>query len=194
MTKRAFALAGLWLLTAPAQAVTETYSIDPSHTYPSFETSHMDISVWRGKFNRSQGRVELDRERQQGSVDVRIEAASIDFGHEKMNEVARGENFFQVERFPEIRYRGRLRFDGGQPVAVDGELSLLGVTRPVQLRIERFRCVVHPLLRREVCGADALAEFDRRDFDMDYSAQYGSTQVRLAIQVEAMLDPKPGPR
>lgn len=192
--KRAFALVGLCLLAGVAQAVSQTYSIDSSHTYPSFETSHMDISVWRGKFNHSQGRIELDRERQEGSVDVRIDASSIDFGHEKMNEVARGEHYFQAERFPEIRYRGPLRFEGGQPAAVDGELQLLGVTRPVQLRIQRFRCVVHPLLRREVCGADASAVFDRRDFGMDYAAQYGSTQVRLAIQVEATLDTKPGPR
>lgn len=192
--KRASILVAMCLLAEVAQALSQTYSIDPSHTYPSFETSHMDISVWRGKFNRSQGRIELDREHQQGSVDVRIDAASIDFGHNKMNEVARGENFFQVERYPEIRYRGELRFEGGQPVAVDGELQLRGVSRPVQLRIQRFRCLIHPLLRREVCGADATAEFDRQDFGMDYAAQYGGTRVRLAIQVEAMLDVKPGPR
>jgi polyisoprenoid-binding protein YceI len=194
MMNRALVVCGLWALTTAAQALPAVYSIDSSHTYPSFETSHMDISVWRGKFNRSQGRIELDRERQQGEVDVRIDANSIDFGHEKMNEVARGEHYFQSERYPEIRYRGALRFDGEQPVAVDGELSLLGVSRPLRLVIRRFRCVIHPLLRREVCGADATAEFDRRDYGMDYAAQYGSTQVRLAIQVEAILDPKPGPR
>lgn len=191
---RVLGFCGLWALMAAAQALPAVYSIDSSHTYPSFETSHLDISVWRGKFNRSQGRIELDRERHLGAVDVRIDASSIDLGHEKMNQVARGEHYFQSERYPEIRYRGELRFDGEQPVAVDGELSLLGVSRPLRLVIQGFRCVIHPLLRREVCGADATAEFDRRDYGMNYAAQYGSTQVRLAIQVEAILELKPGPR
>ena len=186
--KRVSALVGMWLLAGVAQAVSQTYSIDPSHTYPSFETSHMDISVWRGKFNRSEGRIELDRERQQGSVDMRIDAASIDFGHDKMNEHALSEDFFNVAKYPTATYKGKLLFTGDQPSGVDGQLTLLGVTKPVKLEITEFTCIIHPFIKKEDCGGDAYGEFNRADFGMSKYADGLAGKVRLRIQVEAIKD------
>jgi polyisoprenoid-binding protein YceI len=167
----------------------DTYTIDPNHTYPSFEADHMGgVSVWRGKFTKTTGTVTLDRAAKTGSVDITVDASTIDFGHAKMNEHAKGPEMFDVAKFPTAVYKGTaVKFDGDKPVSVEGTLTLHGVTKPVALAIDKFKCIQHPMLKREVCGADATATFDRADFGVDYGAKYGfSTVTKLAIQVEAI--------
>jgi len=175
------------LAVATVPAVAQTYTIDPSHTYPSFEADHMGISVWRGKFTKTSGTVMLDRNAKTGVVNIAIEANSIDFGHAKMNEHAKGKDLFNVEKFPTIIYKGHaMTFEGDKPVQVDGELTLLGITKPVKLTITKFKCMPHPMLKREVCGADATTEFKRTDFGLSYGTPMFSPEVKLAIQVEAL--------
>lgn len=186
MNKRLLLIPAALIAVGTAQAAPVNYVIDPSHTYPSFEAPHMGISWWRGKFNTTTGTVVLDRAKETGQVSIKIDAASLDFGHEKMNEHARNEDFFNVAAFPEITYTGTIKFDDGEPDEVDGQLTLLGVTRPLELDIESFKCIEHPFLKREVCGADAEAEFDRADFGMDKYAEGGLGKVKLRIQVEAL--------
>ncbi|MBS0309100.1 MAG: polyisoprenoid-binding protein [Proteobacteria bacterium] len=173
---------------ASASAFATTYNIDPDHTYPSFEADHMGISVWRGKFDKSSGTVTLDRAAKTGSVDITIDANSIDFGHAKLNAHAKGKDMFNTEKFPTVTYKGKsIKFDGDTPVAVEGELTLLGVTKPVNLTINKFKCMQHPFYKREVCGADASAHFKRTDFGLDYGVQMGfAPDVKLSIQVEAL--------
>lgn len=175
-------------------AAVENYTVEPSHTYPSFEASHMGISFWRGKFNSTTGKVSLDRVAKTGSVDIKIDANSVDFGHDKMNEHARGEDFFYVEKFPLITYKGTIAFIGDSPSEVNGELTMLGVTKPVKLTINSFTCIPHPFYKKEVCGADVSGSFDRIDFGMNYGAKYGPTLAKLAIQVEALKNIDAGPR
>ena len=170
----------------PALAAPERYEIDPDHTYPSFEFPHMGISTWRGKFNKTRGHVILDRAARTGEVDILVEAASIDFGHRVMNEAALGGDWLDVEMHPTLRYVGRLRFEGDAPAAVEGNLTLLGTTRPVALRIHSFKCINHPIFRREVCGADASGSLDRGEFGLRQSTGEGSLKLTLRIQVEAM--------
>ncbi len=183
----------LWTAVAGAglQAAPVTYEIDSSHTYPSFEADHMGLSTWRGKFNLTQGQVLLDKEAGQGSLDIVVDIASVDFGHELMNKVALGESIFDVEKHPHARYKGRLvGFVEGAPTKVDGELTLHGVTRPLSLTIQRFKCIPHPLHKRELCGADALARLNRADFGIDAGKAYGfDMNVVLRIQVEAVAKP-----
>lgn len=175
------------LLFAPAVALGQTYQIDPGHSYPSFEAGHMGISIWRGKFNRTSGTVTLDRAARTGKVDIRIDAASINFGHAQLEEHARGPDFFNVERFPVISYAGTIsRWTGDAPAAVEGQLTLLGIARPVTLTIHSFQCIEHPMLHREVCGADASASFRRSDFGMTYGLPRNADEMRILIQVEAL--------
>jgi polyisoprenoid-binding protein YceI len=184
--RRAATILACAAFALPAVAAPERYRIDPDHTYPSFEFAHMGISTWRGKFTRTRGTVDLDRAAASGAVDVTIEAASIDFGHRVMNEVAIGAEWLNADMNPTLRYVGTLRFEGDRPVTVEGNLTLLGVTRPVPLRIESFRCIRHPIFRREVCGADASGTFDRADFGMKQYTQDGAGRMTLRIQVEAL--------
>jgi len=174
--------------TASSAFAADTYKIDPSHTYPSFEADHMGgLSTWRGKFDKTDGSIVLDRAAKSGTVDITIDTTTIDFGHAKMNEHAKGAEIFDTAKFPTATYKGKLVFKGDVPTSVNGELTLHGVTKPVTLAINKFKCIQHPMLKREVCGADASATFKRSDFGVSYGEQYGFNQeVKLAIQVEAI--------
>lgn len=172
-----------------ARAAALDYVIDPDHTYPSFEADHLGgLSTWRGKFNHTTGRVALDKAAGRGSVSVTVDMASADFGQDKLNEVARGKDLFDVAKYPVATFSGTLEgFAHGAPSRVDGRLTLHGVTRPLVLTIDSFKCMPHPLLKREVCGADALATFRRDAFGMDSGKSYGfNMDVTLRIQVEAI--------
>jgi len=171
-----------------AAAAPVTYNVDPDHTYPSFEADHMGLSIWRGKFNKTSGKVTLDKAAGQGTVEVTIDAASIDFGHAKMNEVAQGPDLFDVAKYPLATYKGKFEgFANGAPSRVVGTLTMHGATRPVVLQLNSFKCMPHPLYKREVCGADALTVLNRDEFGMDAGKPYGfSMDVTLRIQVEAI--------
>ena len=174
----------LFLFCGAVSAAEETFNIDPDHTHPSFEFSHMGISVWRARFNKTSGTVTLDRAAKTGSVEIRVDAASVDFGHRTMNEVALTGDWLNVERFPVMRYRGPIVFEGDVPVAVEGQLSLLAATQAVRLKINSFNCMTHPLSRREVCGADAEGDFNRADFGMKQYRE--GEKIHLRIQVEGI--------
>lgn len=172
----------------PVRAAPVAYRIDPDHTYPSIEFPHLGISVWRGKFNRTRGEIVLDRARGTGHVEVVIDPASIDFGLEAMNEMARSDKFFDVAHHPTATYSGTVLFADGEPAAVDGRVTIMGVTRPARLTLNLFNCIPHPLLKRELCGADAAGELNWSEYGMEMS-QWGrgeAGRVRLRIQVEAL--------
>ena len=172
-----------------ASAAPVTYKIDPDHTYPSFEADHMGgVSVWRGKMTRSTGTITLDKEAGAGSVDVTVDLGSIDFGQRQLNNWAKGTQFFDTQQNASAVYRGRLdAFVNGAPTQVVGELAMRGVTKPMTLKINSFKCVPHPLLKRDLCGADAAGSFDRDDYGLGAFKDYGfKTEVQLRIQVEAL--------
>lgn len=181
-------LIALALASGSALAVPVNYTIDPTHTYPSFEADHMGLSTWRGKMNKNSGVVVLDKEAGSGSVEIAIDLASIDFGLAAMNAWAVGDKFFNVARSPTATYKGKLdKFVDGNPTVVSGELTLNGHTKPVNLAITRFKCMPHPMLKRDVCGADASASFKRDAFGLDAGKDYGfNMEVVLRIQVEAV--------
>lgn len=187
-------LAAVLLATSTgfASAATVTYEIDPNHTYPSFEADHMGISFWRGKFNKTTGKVLLDKTASNGTVDLTIDIASVDFGLDALNAEAAKPELFDTTKYPQATYRGKLEgFEKGAPTRVVGNLTLHGVTKPVELKINRFKCMPHPLYKRELCGADATATFNRDDFGLSAGKDYGfDMKVTLNIQVEAIAAEK----
>ena len=187
--KSSFLALSLLLTAGIAVAAPATYTIEPHHTYPSFEADHMGgMSVWRGKFRTSSGIVKLDTAEHSGEVGITIDVGSIDFGYDKLNEHAKSADMFDVAKYPTATYRGRFtKFTGDVPAEVDGELTLHGVTKPVTLIINSFKCNMHPILKKQFCGADASASLNRDDFGVRYGKDYGfSMAVKLAIQVEAI--------
>jgi polyisoprenoid-binding protein YceI len=174
VTAIAGVLAGGAALSAPV-----TYNIDPGHTYPSFETDHMGFSMWRGKFNKSAGKIVYDKEAKAGTVEVTIDIKSVDSGHDTLNEHLAGERYFDSAKFPTATYKGKLaKFEGDKPTEVQGELTMKGVTKPLNLKINMFTCKPHPMTKKEVCGADASATFNRQDFGVSG----GETKLQIAVE------------
>lgn len=183
------------LLALAANAISAapvTYEIDPDHTHPSFEADHFGMSSWRGMFQTTRGTVILDIAGRTGSVDITVDVASVDFGQKKLNEMAVSSSappILEATKFPEAHYTGTLRgFFKGVPSRVDGTLTLHGVTRPVSLHIVKFRCMPEqPIVKREVCGADAIGSLNREEFGITTGKRYGfDMNVALRVQVEAM--------
>lgn len=178
----------LLLLSATGylSAELETFDIDPTHTYPTFEADHMGgLSLWRGKINSSTGVIKFDGEAQSGSVDVVMDMTTIDFGLDEMNEHAMSDDMFDVENYPTARYVGDLVFENGEPSEVSGNLTLHGVTKPVSLKINSFKCMFHPMKLKKACGADAEGNLKRDDFGVDYAKAFGfNMDVKLRISVE----------
>ncbi|MFD1555295.1 YceI family protein [Paraburkholderia silviterrae] len=176
-------------IATPAFAAPTTYNLDPSHTFPSFEADHFGgVSVWRGKFTKSSGTVVLDRAAKTGTVDVTIDAASIDTGNPTLDKHVSSAELLDAAKYPTAVYKGTsIKYDGDKPVEVIGTFTLHGVTKPLNLKIDSFKCFQNPMLKREVCGADATAQFDRSDFGMDYGKAYGfKMATTLQIQVEGI--------
>ena len=179
------AMAGLFAANAMSAPV--TYILDSTHTFPSFEADHMGgRSVWRGKFNETKGRVIYDKEAKSGSIEVTVAMPSVDFGLKKMNEEARSPLIFNVKKYPTAVYTGKFtKFHGDAPTEAQGTLTMHGVTKPVTLTIVTFLCQPDPIVKKQVCGADAYASFNRKDFGVDFGEAYGfNMAVKLQIQVE----------
>jgi polyisoprenoid-binding protein YceI len=174
-------------LATGARAAPQVYTIDPGHTYPSFVVGHAGVSHWQGKFNKTSGKVWLDREHSSGKVEITIDTRSINFGLPLLDKIMQGPDYFDVAKYPTATYKSdAIHFANGRPTTVDGELTLRGVTRPVKLTFTQFKCRKHPMLPRQVCGGDAITEFDRAQFGLTKAIEEGDSKVRLTIQVEAI--------
>jgi polyisoprenoid-binding protein YceI len=172
-----------------AMAAETTYQLDPSHTYPSFEADHFGgVSIWRGKFNKSSGTVTIDREGKTGTLEATIDMRSVDIGNDTLDTELKSSKFFDAAQFPTAVYKGTsMKFKGDVPVEVIGDLTLHGVTKPLNLTIESFNCFQNPILKREVCGTESTATFDRSDFGVDMGKTYGfKMQTVLHIQAEGV--------
>ncbi len=173
-------------ISAPVFAAPETYTIDSDHTFPSFEISHLGFSKHHGRFNNTSGQIVIDSAAKSGSIEVKIDTASVDTGGEKLEKHLRAEDFFNVEKFPTMTFKSnKLNFKGDKLVAAQGELTLLGVSKPVSLNIASFNCGNHPVNKKAMCGAEATATIKRSDFGMKYGVPAVGDEVKLTIQVEA---------
>jgi polyisoprenoid-binding protein YceI len=175
------------LFGASAFAAPVTYTLDPNHTYPSFEADHFGgLSTWRGKFDSTSGKVVYDKDAKAGSIDVTVDMSSIDFGMPKLNEHAKSPEIFDAAKYPTATYSGKFtKFNGATPTEAQGTLTMHGVTKPVTLVIDSFKCMQNPMSKKEVCGANATATFSRADFGVNFGDKFGFKQeVKLQIQVE----------
>ena len=172
---------------AAAFAAPVTYVLDPKHTYPSFAADHMGgLSVWRGKFTSTTGKVVYDKDAKSGTIDVTVDLSSVDFGNAKLDEHAKSPEIFDTAKYPTATYSGKFtQFNASGPTEAQGTFTLHGVSKPLTLKIDSFKCMQSPMTHKEVCGADASATFDRSDYGIDFGKTYGFKMwVKLEIQVE----------
>lgn len=185
--KKLFALSIALSLAAVAHAAPETYVIDVNHTKPRFEYSHLGFSNQVSRFDTVSGTITIDRAAKTGSVDVTIDAKSVDTGSAMFNQHIQAEDFFDTAQYPNITYKsGKLNFDGDKLVSVDGDLTIKGVTRPVRLTVTSMLCKPHPMAKKDACGANAVANIKRSDFNMGKYAPAVSDEVALSIPVESL--------
>lgn len=188
MNKTTFALIIGTMLSLPAAAV-DSYTIDPRHTFPSFEINHLGFSIQRGRFNRTSGKVVLAPELGSGSIQITIDTASISTGLADLERHLRSEEFLDAERYPLITFTSdKLSFNKDQLVAVDGKLSLHGITKPVHLVVDYFHCGMNMIAMKNICGANATTIIKRSDFGVDKYAPALADEVNIVLQVEATKD------
>lgn len=174
-------------LSSAAYAAPETYVIDTNHSMPRFEYSHLGYSLQLSRFDMVSGKITLDRAAKTGSVDVTIDAKSVNTGSTLFNGHIQGEDFFDTAKYPTITFKSnKVNFDGEKVASVDGDLTIKGVTKPVTLTVNSFLCMPHPMLKKDACGATATTKVKRTDFNMGKYAPYVSDEVTLTIPVEAV--------
>ena len=174
-------------LSAPALAAPETYAIDGSHTFPRFSYDHMGLSTQLSKFSRTSGSIVLDKAARTAQVDVVIDMKSVETGFAPFNGHIQGADFLDTARFPTATYKStRVVFDGDKPTAIEGNLTIKGVTRPVTLKVTRFVSTTHPMLKKPALGADATAVIRRSEFNAGAYAPAVGDEVTLSIAVEAV--------
>ncbi len=150
------ALAIATSFSAAAFAAPETYVLEQNHTKPRFEYSHMGYSTQLSRFDTAKGTVTIDRAAKTGSVDVTIDATSVNTGSDMFNGHIQGEDFFDTAKFPTITYKSdKFKFEGDKLVGIEGNLTIKGVTKPVTLTVTSFMCMPHPMMKKEACGASA---------------------------------------
>jgi len=186
MKKLAWVLA-LSALVSSVYAAPETFNIDPTHTAPRFEYSHLGYSNQLHRFDKTSGKIVLDRAAKTGSVDVTIDAKSVNTGYALFNEHIQDADYFDTAKYPTITFKSTaVKFDGDKPVSVDGNLTIKGVTKPVTLTVTSFHAMPHPMMKRDAIGANAVTKIKRSDFNMGKSAPFVSDEVTLSLAVEAV--------
>jgi polyisoprenoid-binding protein YceI len=187
--KRLAIATALAAFAAAAQAAPSTYNIDNSHTYPHFSYSHLGYSTQTHKFDKTSGKVVMDFQAKTGSVDVTIDATSVNTGFPLFNEHIQGEDFFDTAKYPTISFKSSdMKFKGNKPVSLSGDLTIKGVTRPVTLEVTHFKCMPHPMLKAPACGGNATAQVKRSDFNMGKNAPFVSDEVTLTLAIEAVME------
>jgi polyisoprenoid-binding protein YceI len=165
----------------------DSYTVDPNHTFPHFSINHLGFSTMQGRFDKTSGTVTLDRAAKTGSVEIAIESASVSTGFAKRDEHLRSPDFFNAAEFPAITYKSTaMHFKGDTPASVDGNLTILGVTKPVTLTIDAFNCGANPMSKKDECGAGASAQIKRSDFGVKFGLPAVGDDVKLVFEIEAI--------
>ena len=174
------------MASGAARAEPEALVIDPGHTFPVFEVRHLGLATQRGRFNHTEGKVVLDLKAGTGAVAISIAADSADTGNPELDRLLRGKFYLDPAQYPEITYKStEMVFENQKPVLIKGELTFLGQTRPVELKVAGFACSRLPFLGSR-CGADLTASFRRSDFGMTAMQGFVGDEVTMLIQAEAV--------
>ena len=183
-------------LPLAAAAAPETYTLDPYHTYTHFEVNHLGFSNMRGRFDKSSGKFTLDKAAKTGSLELAVETASITTGDNDKagrprarDEHLRSPDFFNVVEFPRMTYKTTaVKFSGDSPATIEGNVTLLGVTKPLSLHVDNWKCGANPMSKKEMCGGNASGTLKRSDFGMKYGLFGVGDDFKLFMEFEGYKD------
>ncbi len=196
MMIRKIAAVAVSMLPLAAMAAPESYTVDPTHTYPNFTVEHWGLSMMHGRFNQTTGKFSFDRAAKTGSVELTIQSASVDTGDNvkgnrprSRDEHLRAADFFNAAEFPTITFKStKVSFGAELPSAVEGTLTMLGVSKPVSLTFERFKCAKNPFNQKDRCGGNAVAKIKRSDWGMKTAIPAVGDELALDIEFEGDKD------
>lgn len=176
-------------LAAPAFAAPETYVLDSAHSYPRFSYNHFGYSTQVSRFNKTTGKIIYDKEAKTASVDIVIDATSVDSGFPVFNEHLRGEDFFDTAKYPTATFKSnKVVFEGDKPSAIEGNLTIKGITKPVTLTVTSFHAMPHPMKKKDAIGANAFTTVKRSDFNAGKYAPNVGDEIRIDLGVEAIKE------
>jgi polyisoprenoid-binding protein YceI len=183
----AIALASL-TFTHHANAATDNYSIDKSHTRILFYVNHLGFSDTIGDFTSYNGSFTFDEKKPDASsVEFTLKPSGIRTSSETLDDHLQGEKFFNSKQFPDIRFVStRVKVTGKNTGDITGNLTLLGVTKPVVLHVTFNKAGTHPFTKMYVAGFSAHATIKRSDFGMDHLIPMVSDEVTLQVQLEGV--------
>jgi polyisoprenoid-binding protein YceI len=178
-------------LTINALAAPESFTVDPDHTFPYFGISHLGFSTLHARFNKTAGNFTLDPAARTGSIELTVDSSSVDTGQAKRDTHLRSADFFNAKEFPVITFKSsKITFDGDKVVGVDGELTLLGVTKPMMFKVDAMNCGPNPMDKKQYrCGFDATGAIKRSDFGMKYALPAIGDDVKFTMEVEGIRSP-----
>ena len=189
LKKIAAALTLAAALSAPAFAAPETYVLDSAHSFPRFSYNHFGYSTQVSRFNKTTGKIVYDKEAKTASVDILIDATSVDSGFPVFNEHLRGEDFFDTTKYPTATFKStKVIFEGDKPSAIEGDLTIKGITKPVTLTVTSFHAMPHPMRKKDAIGANAFTVIKRSEFNAGKHVPYVGDEVRIDIGVEAIKE------
>ena len=187
--KRNLLLAGLMLTSTSLMAAPETYLIDGNHSMARFSYSHFGYSTQLSRFDKTSGKIVLDKEAKQGAINVTIQTTSVNTGYALFNEHIQAEDFFDTAKYPTATFASnKLNFKGDKLASIDGILTIKGISKPVTFAVTSFMCMPHPMAKKEACGANATAVVKRSDFNMAKHVPYVSDEVTIDMPVEAIKE------
>ena len=176
-------------LAAPAVAAPETYVLDSAHSFPRFSYNHFGYSTQVGRFNKTTGKIIYDKEAKTASVDIVIDATSVDSGFPVFNEHLRGEDFFDTAKYPTATFKStKVVFEGDKPSAIEGKLTIKGISKPVTLTVTTFHAMPHPTNKKDAIGANAFTTVKRSEFNAGKYAPNVGDEIRIDLGVEAIKE------
>ena len=167
-------------------SLADSYTIDPSHTYPNFTINHLGFSTMHGRFDKTSGTLEIDQAKGMGSVDIAVDMASVNTGFKKRDDHLRSPDFFNAIEFPTMTFKSTNVTFKGKGAVVTGNLTIKGVTKSVKLDVASINCGVHPFNKKQVCGFDATTSIKRSDFGIKYGLPAIGDEMSIQIEVEAV--------
>jgi len=180
-------LAAVALFAGAAHAEPVTYNLDPTHTFTSFGYNHLGLSGQQSKFNKVSGTVTYDKAAKTGAVDVTIDMKSVNTGAAVFDGHIQGEDFLDTAKFPTATFKStKVAFEGDKPTAVEGNLTIKGITKPVTLMVSHFVNTEHPMMKRDAIGANASVVIKRTEFNAGKYAPYVGDDVTITLSLEAL--------
>ena len=189
-TRVSLLVMGLLLMAVGANAA--TYALDASHSSISFKVRHMMVSKVTGSFTGFTGSMEFaEGETGTWTVETAIDMATVDTNDEKRDEHLRSPDFFNVDAFPEMTFKSTGVKADGDDYVLTGALTLMGVTKPVELALE-FNGVIEDPWGNTRAGFSADGKIDRRDFGMSWNKSMDKggivvgNDVSISLEIEAI--------